>query len=208
MRTDLDDILAFLGSETPRAWIDAALEQQDILLLDHKNCEYKAASNALNLMAKYNTCEVLMNAMSRLAREELVHHEQVMKLMKKRGVELRPLTPSRYAMGLRRMVRRTEPGMMTDILIVSAFIEARSCERFAALYPFLDDELGKFYKGLLDSEGRHFKNYLKLAELYGDADDIAARIKAIRPVEQALINDPDSEFRFHSGAPVAALATA
>ncbi|UDF02470.1 tRNA-(ms[2]io[6]A)-hydroxylase [Asticcacaulis sp. AND118] len=208
MRTDLDDILAFLGSETPRAWIDAALNHQDLLLLDHKNCEYKAASNALNLMAKYNTSEVLMNAMSRLAREELVHHEQVMKLMKTRGVELRPLTPSRYAMGLRRVVRRSEPGMMTDILIVSAFIEARSCERFAALWPHLDEELGKFYKGLLESEGRHFKNYLKLADLYGDPEDVAARIAAIRPIEQALIADPDPEFRFHSGTPVSILATA
>ncbi|ESQ78249.1 tRNA-(ms[2]io[6]A)-hydroxylase [Asticcacaulis sp. YBE204] len=202
----LADIIDFLGSETPRAWIDAALMHQDILLLDHKNCEYKAASNALNIMAKYNTHETLMNAMSRLAREELVHHEQVMKLMKKRGVELRPLTPSRYAMGLRRMVRRSEPGMMTDILIVSAFIEARSCERFGALWPYLDAELGKFYKGLLDSEGRHFTNYLKLAHLYGDADDIARRIEAIRPVEQALISDPDPEFRFHSGTPALAVA--
>ncbi|WAC48752.1 tRNA-(ms[2]io[6]A)-hydroxylase [Asticcacaulis sp. SL142] len=192
----------FLQSETPAAWIDAALANQDILLLDHKNCEYKAATNALNLMAKYCTREVLMNAMSRLAREELVHHEQVMKLMKKRGVALRTLSASRYAAGLRQMVRRTEPGMLTDILVISAFIEARSCERFHALYPHLDDELSKFYKGLLESEGRHFTGYLKLAHLYGDASDIAARITAIRPVEQALIADPDTEFRFHSGPPV------
>lgn len=198
----LSAIHDFLQSETPRGWIDAALDNQDILLLDHKNCEYKAASNAINLMAKYNTREDLMNAMSRLAREELVHHEQVMKLMKKRGVALRTLSASRYAAGLRQMVRRTEPGMLTDILVISAFIEARSCERFNALYPHLDEELGRFYKGLLESEGRHFTGYLKLAHLYGDADDIAARIEAIRPVEQALIADPDPEFRFHSGLPV------
>ncbi|MDC7674702.1 tRNA-(ms[2]io[6]A)-hydroxylase [Asticcacaulis machinosus] len=197
----ISEITDFLGSTTPQAWIEAAIANQDLLLLDHKNCEYKAASNALNLMAKYNTREALMNAMSRLAREELVHHEQVMKLMKKRGVPLRTLSASRYAAGLRQMVRRTEPGMLTDILVISAFIEARSCERFNALYPHLDDELGKFYKGLLESEGRHFTGYLKLAHLYGDADDVADRIKAIRPVEQALISAPDTEFRFHSGTP-------
>jgi len=201
VRTDLEDILAFLGSATPVAWIEAALIHQDILLLDHKACEYKAASNALNLMAKYQIHAVLVDALSRLAREELVHHEQVMKLIRKRGIALRPLSAARYAAGLRTMVRRNEPGMMTDLLVISAFIEARSCERFAALYPHLDEELGKFYKGLLDSEGRHFRNYLKLAHLYGDADDIAARIEAIRPVEQALIRDPDPEFRFHSGTP-------
>lgn len=193
----------FLGSETPRAWVEAALDNIDLLLIDHKNCEYKAASNAINLMAKYQERVELINAMSRLAREELVHYEQVLKIMAARGVALRPISASRYAAGLRRMVRRPEPGMMTDILIISAFIEARSCERFAALAPHLDADLSRFYSGLLRSEARHFQNYLKLADLYGDKADIAARIEAIRPVEQALISEPDTEFRFHSGPPAA-----
>lgn len=197
----LSDIHSFLGSATPPAWVEAALQNQDLLLLDHKNCEYKAASNAINLMAKYQESEALILAMARLAREELAHHEQVMKIMKRRGIGLRPLTPSRYAMGLRRLCRRTEPGMMIDILLISAFIEARSCERFGAIAPHLDEELGKFYFGLLKSEARHFTGYLKLAHLYGDADDIARRIPVIRETERALIAEPDTEFRFHSGPP-------
>ncbi|WP_303832289.1 tRNA-(ms[2]io[6]A)-hydroxylase [Asticcacaulis taihuensis] len=197
----LSDIHSFLGSATPPAWVEAALQNQDLLLLDHKNCEYKAASNAINLMAKYQESEALILAMARLAREELAHHEQVMKIMKRRGIGLRPLTPSRYAMGLRRLCRRTEPGMMIDILLISAFIEARSCERFGAIAPYLDEELGKFYFGLLKSEARHFIGYLKLAHLYGDVDDIARRLPVIRETEQALIAEPDTEFRFHSGPP-------
>lgn len=197
----LSDIHDFLGSATPSAWVEAALQNQDLLLLDHKNCEYKAVSNAINLMAKYQESEALVMAMARLAREELAHHEQVMKIMKRRGIALRPLTPSRYAMGLRRLCRRTEPGMMIDILLISAFIEARSCERFGAIAPHLDEELGKFYFGLLKSEARHFTGYLKLAHLYGDADDIARRLPIIRETEQALISEPDTEFRFHSGPP-------
>lgn len=197
----LNDIHAFLGSATPHAWVEAALLNEATLLLDHKNCEYKAASNAINLMAKYQEKEALVFAMARLAREELAHHEQVMKIMKRRGVVLRPLTASRYAIGLRKLGRRTGPGMMIDILLISAFIEARSCERFGALAPHLDDELGKFYRGLLKSEMRHYQGYLKLAHLYGDADDIAERIAIIRTVEQALIAEPDTEFRFHSGPP-------
>jgi len=195
----LANISEFLGCETPRAWVDAALSHIDLLLIDHKNCEYKAASNAINLMAKYQERVELINAMSRLAREELVHYEQVLKIIAKRGIALRPISASRYAAGLRKLVRRSEPGMMTDILVISAFIEARSCERFAALAPHLDATLSKFYSGLLRSEARHFQNYLKLASLYGDQDDIAARIEFIRPVEQALITEPDTEFRFHSG---------
>lgn len=198
----LNDIHAFLGTTTPDAWVAAALRHQDILLIDHKNCEYKAASNAINLMAKYQDREAIANAMSRLAREELAHYERVMKIIKKRHIPLLPLSASRYAAGLRQLVRRSEPGMMTDILLISAFIEARSCERFGAVAPHLDAELGGFYSGLLKSEARHFQGYIKLAHLYGDAGDIARRIEVIRPVEQALIADPDTEFRFHSGMPV------
>jgi len=197
----LDAIRNFLGSETPPAWVEAAVANAPLLLLDHKNCEYKAASNAINLMAKYQERLELINAMSRLAREELVHYEQVLKILKARAIEIVPLSASRYAAGLRKLVRRKEPGMMTDILLISAFIEARSCERFGAVAPHLDAELSKFYSGLLASEARHYQGYLKLASLYGDADDIAERIEIIRPVEQALVSDPDTEFRFHSGPP-------
>ncbi len=198
---DQSDIHAFLGSATPAAWVEAALDNVPLLLLDHKNCEYKAASNAINLMAKYQERLELINAMSRLAREELVHYEQVLKILKARHIAIVPLTASRYAAGLRKLVRRKEPGMMTDILLISAFIEARSCERFGAVAPHLDADLSKFYSGLLASEARHYQGYLKLAHLYGDSDDIAARITLIRPVEQALIGEPDADFRFHSGPP-------
>ena len=197
----LSDIHTFLGSATPQTWIEAAMTNQDLLLLDHKNCEYKAASNAINLMAKYQERSELINAMSRLAREELVHYEQVLKLIKARGIALRPLSAARYASGLRALVRRKEPGMLTDILLISAFIEARSCERFSAVAPHLDGELATFYSGLLKSEARHYQGYIKLAHLYGDANDIADRIKTIRPIEQALIDEPDIDFRFHSGPP-------
>jgi tRNA-(ms[2]io[6]A)-hydroxylase len=197
----LDTIKAFLGSETTQAWVEAALLNQDILLIDHKNCEYKAAQTALNLMAKYQAKEALINALSRLAREELVHYEQVLKIIKRRNIALMPLSASRYAAGLRMLVRRHEPFMITDMMLIGAFIEARSCERFAALVPHLDDELAKFYAGLLASEGRHYQGYLKLAYLYGDSADIDGRLKVFRDAENALITDPDPEFRFHSGVP-------
>ncbi|MES2818169.1 MAG: tRNA isopentenyl-2-thiomethyl-A-37 hydroxylase MiaE [Pseudomonadota bacterium] len=197
----LPEIHQFLGCTTPQAWVQAALQQQDILLLDHKNCEFKAASTALSLIAKYNGHLDLITAMSKLAREELRHHEQVLSLMKKRGVGLRQLSAARYASGLRKEVRSHEPVKLIDTLVVGAFIEARSCERFAALVPHLDAELGKFYAGLLKSEARHFQGYLKLAYQYGDVTDVDRTVVRIRDVECALIQSPDSEFRFHSGVP-------
>lgn len=202
----IPEIDAFLGCPTPDAWIQAALADQDTLLIDHKNCEFKAASTALSLIAKYNTHLDLINMMSRLAREELVHHEQVLRLMKRRGVPLRPVSAGRYASGLRRMVRAHEPVKLVDTLVVGAFIEARSCERFAALVPHLDDELGRFYHGLLKSEARHYQGYLKLAHLYGDEADITRRVELVRAAEVELIQSPDQELRFHSGIPMAQAA--
>ena len=200
---NLPEIHEFLGCPTPQGWVQAALADQETLLIDHKNCEFKAASTALSLIAKYHSHVDLINLMSRLAREELVHHEQVMRLMKRRKIELRQLSAGRYASGLRKVVRNHEPVKLVDTLVVGAFIEARSCERFEALVPHLDEELGKFYFGLLKSEARHFQGYLKLAYQYGDAEDIGRVIEKVRAVEQELIESPDSEFRFHSGVPTA-----
>lgn len=197
----LPEIHDFLGCRTPDAWVQAALHQQDVMLLDHKNCEFKAASTALSLIAKYGQHADLINYMSRLAREELVHHEQVLRILKKRKISLRPVSASRYASGLRAIVRTHEPHKLVDTLVVGAFIEARSCERFGAVVPHLDEELGKFYFGLLKSEARHFQNYLRFAYQFGDAADVDRVIAKVRVVEQDLIEAPDSEFRFHSGVP-------
>lgn len=197
----LPEVHEFLGCRTPDAWVKTALSQQDVMLIDHKNCEFKAASTALSMIAKYGAYSDLVVMMSRLAREELVHHEQVLRLMKKRKVEWRPLSASRYASGLRAVVRSHEPVKLVDTLVVGAIIEARSCERFEALVPHLDEELGRFYYGLLKSEARHFQGYLKLAYQYGDAADVDRVIERVRAVEADLIDSPDSEFRFHSGVP-------
>lgn len=200
MNTELS-IHDFLACPTPAAWVEAALADQQTLLIDHKNNEFKAASTAMALIAKHNQALDLVNFMSRLAREELVHHEQVLRIMKKRRIEPRPVSASRYASGLRKQVRNHEPQKLVDTLVVGAFIEARSCERFEALVPHLDEELGKFYGGLLKSEARHFQGYLKLAYQYGEASDVERTIERVRATERELIESPDEEFRFHSGVP-------
>src|SRR5690606_16073636 len=84
-----------------------------------------------------------------------------------------------------------------------ALIEARSCERFAALAPFVDDELGRYYRFLLKSESRHFEDYLRLAELYA-GEDISERVAFFWAEEKLLVENTDTEFRFHSGVPVVA----
>ena len=201
----LEEILAFLGGvATPLEWVQEALRQQEVLLLDHRNLEYKAAQTALSLMGRYLTKTELTARMSRLAREELVHFEQVSKIIRARGIETRHISASRYASGLRALMRHGEVERLVDVLVIGAFIEARSCERFAALVPHLDPELAKFYAGLLESEGRHYRGYLKLAYLYGEARDVDERIIVVRGTERLLITSTDEQFRFHSGVPVTA----
>jgi len=198
--TDLAELHAFLGGPTPRAWLDCALDNLPVLLIDHANCEKKAASTALQLMYRYIDDAELLNAMSRLAREELRHFEQVLAIMAERAIAYVHVSPSRYAGELRRHVRTHEPARLIDTLVVGAFIEARSCERFAALAPRLDDRLGRFYASLLRSEARHYQHYLELAQRTAGAA-VAARIEHFRALEFELIASADADFRFHSGVP-------
>ncbi|MDR5898783.1 tRNA-(ms[2]io[6]A)-hydroxylase [Halomonas vilamensis] len=195
-----ESLLSFLGCSTPKAWLSWALENPTLLLIDHAQCEKKAASTAMSLLYRYVDQPLLLSKMSQLAREELLHFEQVVQLMEKRGVTYRHLTASRYAEGLRRHVRPNEPERLIDVLIIGALIEARSCERFACLIPYLDIELAKFYRTLVKSEGRHFEDYLLLAEQQTH-EPINERIAFFVACEQELIMSPDSVFRFHSGVP-------
>ncbi|MDO3382535.1 tRNA-(ms[2]io[6]A)-hydroxylase [Gilvimarinus algae] len=197
--TDLSEIHQFLRCETPDAWVANAIAHPALLLLDHANCEKKAASTAMHLMYRYVADFELLNKMSRLAREELRHFEQVIALMEKRGIAYEQIAASRYAAELRKPVRTHEPGRLIDTLIVGAIIEARSCERFAKLAPHLDEELQQFYLSLLKSEARHFKDYLTLAQKAAGGDEIEARVGYFLERERALIEADDEAFRFHSG---------
>ena len=197
--TVLQEIEDFLPCHTPQLWIENALANPELLLIDHANCEKKAASTALNLMYRYVDNFDLLNKMSRLAREELRHFEQVIAIMKRRNIEYRQITASRDAVKLREAVRPNDPDKLVDILVVGALIEARSCERFARIAPFLDEELEKFYLSLLKSEGRHFKDYLTLAVKVASQQEVDKRLAVFFEIEKQLIQSPDTVFRFHSG---------
>ncbi len=197
-------ITEFLDAETPEAWLEAASNRLPELLLDHANCELKAASTALGFLYRYPDRNLLVQRMSRLAREELRHFEQLRSIMDDMEIPFERLSASRYAGALRNAVRRHEPHRMLDLLLIGALIEARSCERFAKIAPRLPEALGRFYAGLLASEARHFEHYIALArsECEISDDDIAARLDELKAIEAALILDADPEFRFHSGTPL------
>jgi tRNA-(ms[2]io[6]A)-hydroxylase len=196
------EIRDFLRGSTPEAWIEHACGSLDTLLIDHANCEYKAAATGMSLLHKYRSNRDLQRLMARLVREEMLHYEQVVMFMERFGVEDRPLSASRYAQTLRESIRSDEPGRLTDLLVVGAVVEARSCERFASLWPHLPDALGQFYRSLLKSEGRHYQDYLTLALQTVDQATLHARLDVFLALDASLISTPDQTFRFHSGVPV------
>ena len=195
----------FLFCSTPGSWIEAATQNIPILLIDHANCEKKAASTALNLMYRYVDRPELLLQLSKLAREELRHFEQVVTLIKKRNLDYNQLSSSRYAGELRKSVRTYEPARLLDMLIVSAIVEARSCERFASLAPHLENELSRFYTELLKSEERHFRIYLDLAELISGGVSLEDRVQFFLEEDRRLVQTDDPNFRFHSGVPLPTL---
>ena len=207
----IQPVIAFLGCETPKAWLDEALNNLPLLMQDHANCEKKAASTAMNLMFRYSFFSDLQTKLAQLVREEMLHYEQVLEFMSKRGQKWEGLSAGRYAGGLRKEIRTYEPEALIDVMVIGAFVEARSCERFYALAPLVDDELGKYYRYLLKSESRHYEDYLTLAldvaksaKLKDPEENIQQRIEYIREVEKNLILEPDMLFRFHSGVPASA----
>lgn len=212
---DVRRVLEFLRCRTPPAWVEAALADRPTLLRDHAALELKAAQQAQRLIWKYGmrapgrhawlsrTGQASLRAkLSRLAREELRHFEQVLALLQRRGIAFEPVSASRYAAALHGVIAAGEPACFVDTLIVCAVIEARSCERFYSLLAPLaapDPELARFYRSLLRSEARHFDDYLALARAAAPAP-IGARIDELLELDAGLVAGPDTELRFHSGA--------
>lgn len=144
--------------------------------------------------------QALIDKMVPLIKEELHHFWQVREIMLARDIPYIKITASRYARGLLTQLRTWEPAALVDKLICGAYIEARSCERFAALAPYLDAQLEAFYLSLLRSEARHYQDYLALARLISP-QQVDERISMIGAAEARLISTPDPLFRFHSGIP-------
>lgn len=174
-------------------------KQRDIVFPEKKHMQ----SSELTLKEGFPCGQDLIDKMVRLIKEEFHHFEQVLEIMDSRNIPYQNLTAGTYAKGLMKHVRTYEPAALIDKLIMGAYIEARSCERFAKLAPFLDEELHKFYVSLLRSEARHYMDYLQLAtDIAGE--DISDRVQEIGRYEAELMLREEEEFRFHSGVPITA----
>ncbi|AWL12415.1 tRNA-(ms(2)io(6)A)-hydroxylase [Saliniradius amylolyticus] len=253
MKALLAPINAFLHCKTPDNWLEHASRPENlpVLLIDHANCELKAAQTAVWLMRRYAAgheagqqlmqwlkpyedyvyrqarsdsvfdtpapakknmqreesplADAIIDKMMLLVKEELHHFQQVVEIMQQRGIRYRNLPAARYARGLMKEVRTHEPAALVDRLICGAYIEARSCERFARLAPLVDRQLEQFYISLLRSEARHFEDYLSLAQ-QASKEPIEERVRRFGQLEASLIEQPDEDFKFHSGIPLTSMS--
>lgn len=193
----------FLRIATPIEWVHVAITQIPTLLIDHAHCERKAALSAIQLMSKNPHFEKLLLVLSPIAREELLHFEKVMDLINHRQIRFQPLKPSRYGKVLHEQrAKDCNQARLFDDLIISAIIEARSCERFYSLLPYLeeiDPHIFKFYQHLASAEQRHFEIFLELASTL--PYNLSARINDFIQIENESISTSENCFRFHSGIP-------
>jgi len=188
-----------LARPTAAAWTELALAHLDELLVDHAHCEKKAAGTALNLIFRYPQHPFLLEPLSRLAREELVHFEQVLALLRARGVAYRAQKPAPYAGRLRAAARTHEPARLVDVLLCGALIEERSCERFAILADVAPEPaLRAFYAGLQTAEARHQRVYLGLAERLAPGAEVRARHHELALLEAEILAAPPALARMHA----------
>ncbi|YAF94203.1 MAG: tRNA-(ms[2]io[6]A)-hydroxylase [Nodularia sp. CChRGM 3473] len=199
MLTSQLPIINALKQSTSYAWVEQALANLDIILLDHSHCERKAAGVALNFMFRYPSNTKMVRELTAIAREELEHFELVNQWLESRNIALAPLPPPPYGAGLRANVRPQEPHRFLDSLLVTGLIEARSHERLGLLATHCPEpELAKFYRGLMASEARHYGTYWVLADTYFDREIVRQRLDELANIESDLLEKLHPEPRIHS----------
>ena len=180
--------MKWLAAPSSATWLAQAIAHSDLVLIDHAHCERKAAGVALQLMFRYPSDGQLGEVLSPLAREELEHFEQVLQLLQRRGIALRPLPAPGYGAALSAAVRKGEPERMLDSFLVAGLIEARSHERMALLAAHSPDaELRALYGELLASEARHFGLYWLLAEGRYGREATATRLEQLAEAEKKAL---------------------
>lgn len=183
-------ILKLKLNSDPR-WVDVATMALDEILVDHAWCEQKAASTGISLIVKHPEKTELVAAMTELVREEWEHFARVVAEIEKRGFVLGKPRKDEYVVQLLAHIRKGGDGavQLMDTLLVSALIEARSCERFKLLWKGVPDpDLAQFYYELMASEAGHFVTYVDLAKRYADPALVDVRLQELLKIEGEIVS--------------------
>ena len=179
-----------LQMATDPRWVRIVEKNIEEILIDHAYCEQKAASTAISLLITYPEHTELVREMAALAREEMSHFEMVHQLMVKRGFVLGRERKDEYVAALQQHFPKTKDRNLRLIhrLLVAALIEARSCERFRVISETLqDEELARFYRGLMASEAGHYTLFLRLARDTAGRDQVDPLWEGLLEYEKNLV---------------------
>ncbi len=181
-----------LGLKLPTdpRWVGIAEKNLEEVLTDHAWCEQKAASTAISLIVRFPEFPDMVEEFTALAREEMEHFALVNQKLKERGLTLGFWRKDSYVHDLRTFIKKggNRRNQLVEALLMAAMIEARSCERFRLLSEELEDEdLRKFYRGLMASEARHYTVFLNFARKYGEGIDVEGRWKEFLEFEGELM---------------------
>ena len=183
--------LQMLGLKLPTdpRWVNIAEKSIDDILIDHAFCEQKAASTGISLIVRYSDLIKLVEEVTPLVAEEWGHFRKVLKEMAKRGVSLGRARKDDYVIGLQSyMIKGNSQGLLLEKLLVSALIEARSCERFRLLSLYCSDEsLRGFYHEFMVSEAGHYRMFIDLAKEYYPEDQVKKRWQEWLEIEAKVL---------------------
>jgi len=176
--------------ETDPRWVNVVEKNISEILTDHAWCEQKAASSAISIMVRFPEYPELVDEMIAIAKEEIEHFALVHEKIKERGMELGFEQKDPYVKDLRAFIKKggNREQQLVEALLMAAMIEARSCERFRILsQKIADEDLRKFYRGLMASEARHYTTFLKHAKSIAQSVDVEQRWKEFLDYEGELM---------------------
>lgn len=157
---------------TDKRWAELVEKNLKEVMTDHAYCEQKAATSAITIIVNYPEYSEMVTKLSEIVIEEMEHFRRVHDKILERGWKLGRERKDEYIHELVKFVPRSSHRVenLVNKLLLSAMIEARSCERFRVLYNYLKDkdkELADFYHELEQSEAMHFTTFLNFAREYG-----------------------------------------
>ena len=190
MESPLQNTKLGLKLPTDPRWVNVAQMSIHEILIDHAYCEQKAASSCISLIIQFPDREKLVATLTPVVAEEWAHFERVMHELKKRGLPFGPKRKDEYVEKLYAASHKggSKEQALAEKLLISALVEARSCERFRLLSKEIgDDGLRDFYRELMIAEASHYKNFLLLAKEYHNPALVEARWKELLVIEAQIM---------------------
>lgn len=185
-----------LGLKLPTdpRWVNLTEKRLEDILTDHAYCEQKAALTCISLIQKYPEKETMVKELAPIVTEEWGHFRMVLSELEKRGLKLGRQRKDEYVNKLMKFqIGGGSPeNRLVEKLLISALIEARSCERFRLLSLHLEEqELRDFYHKFMVSEAGHYRLFIDLAKMYGEEEKVKKRWQEYLAYEAEILENLD-----------------